>query len=441
MTNFQIFSFTCKIFSLMKTPPTGKKIIMNNHVLAGLHAILLFFSFNGSVLGSFCVDSEPIVASCGGSATVECTSELGVNACWGVPSGACKYDNTVTVKVDRNVILQETFPGTGSNDICTGTGGGDLISHMLFLGEHQVLITESSPPSYCLFTVTVVPGPACDYDGDGVIDSEDNCPDISNADNIDTDGDGEGDICDLDDDNDGCDDLSDHDPFDSRSVIGSQLAINCSQSSYPVYAWDGEDSDGDGLLNCADPDDDNDDLPDLKDPCPVDHINLGEDFCHLSEAVTCPLQNWWDVCLLGGCNEYLIRFVSVINPDSTEIFFENFEIVDQKLVIFPNTGQSVDQVKALLLGKAKLIETLAELTERLANSGSAGLIRKGSQEKETKFRLEIWSKGERGEPEELIIPITEYNPATLQHLGGTGRALMLDISSDSSGNFIQRVAR
>ena len=39
-------------------------------------------------------------------------------------------------------------------------------------------------------------------DGDGVLDSEDNCPTDPNSDQIDTDNDGQGDACDLDDDND-----------------------------------------------------------------------------------------------------------------------------------------------------------------------------------------------------------------------------------------------
>ncbi len=45
-----------------------------------------------------------------------------------------------------------------------------------------------------------------DDDGDGVDDDEDNCPDISNTSQEDTDGDGVGNACDDDDDNDGLDD-------------------------------------------------------------------------------------------------------------------------------------------------------------------------------------------------------------------------------------------
>jgi hypothetical protein len=46
-------------------------------------------------------------------------------------------------------------------------------------------------------------GPGQDADGDGVSDTADNCPTIPNPDQADTDGDGLGDACDEDDDNDG----------------------------------------------------------------------------------------------------------------------------------------------------------------------------------------------------------------------------------------------
>jgi len=48
---------------------------------------------------------------------------------------------------------------------------------------------------------------AVDQDGDGVVDSCDNCPAVANAVQKDTDGDGQGDACDADDDNDGLTDV------------------------------------------------------------------------------------------------------------------------------------------------------------------------------------------------------------------------------------------
>lgn len=51
--------------------------------------------------------------------------------------------------------------------------------------------------------VTTLFDPIPDQDADGVLDENDNCPTVSNSGQTDTDGDGVGDACDIDDDNDG----------------------------------------------------------------------------------------------------------------------------------------------------------------------------------------------------------------------------------------------
>ncbi|HSA59200.1 MAG TPA: thrombospondin type 3 repeat-containing protein [bacterium] len=58
---------------------------------------------------------------------------------------------------------------------------------------------------------------ASDYDGDGVAEDDglDNCPGVPNPDQLNTDGDSEGDVCDDDDDGDGVPDVSDPSPKDS----------------------------------------------------------------------------------------------------------------------------------------------------------------------------------------------------------------------------------
>ena len=94
-----------------------------------------------------------------------------------------------------------------------------------------------------------------DDDNDGILDVDDNCQFIANADQLDTDSDGQGDVCDTDDDNDGILDIDDNCP----------LIANADQA----------DSDNDGIGDVCDDDNDNDGVPNDLDLCtdtPLDAI-------------------------------------------------------------------------------------------------------------------------------------------------------------------------
>lgn len=77
-----------------------------------------------------------------------------------------------------------------------------------------------------------------DLDGDGVANTSDNCPDVANADQVDTDSDGAGNACDTDDDGDGVADADDNCPEDANA--------------------DQVDADGDGIGAACDTDDTDD---------------------------------------------------------------------------------------------------------------------------------------------------------------------------------------
>ena len=104
---------------------------------------------------------------------------------------------------------------------------------------------------------TVITVEVGDSDGDGVRDTDDNCPADGNADQPDTDDDGAGDACDDDDDNDGVPDGDDNCP----------LTENADQA----------DADDDGQGDVCDPDDDNDGVPDGEDICPGFDDNVDTD--------------------------------------------------------------------------------------------------------------------------------------------------------------------
>jgi hypothetical protein len=77
-----------------------------------------------------------------------------------------------------------------------------------------------------------------DTDLDGVIDTEDNCPLISNPDQSDTDGDGQGDACDTDDDNDDVTDVTDNCPLisnpDQTDIDQDGIGDACDASIQPI---------------------------------------------------------------------------------------------------------------------------------------------------------------------------------------------------------------
>lgn len=120
-----------------------------------------------------------------------------------------------------------------------------------------------------------------DQDFDGVEYGQDNCPEVSNADQTDTDADGLGDACDTDADGDGVENGDDAFPYDdseSADTDGDNIGdnadvdddndgLNDTSDAFPYDANETLDTDGDGIGNNADADDDGDGVDDTVDNC------------------------------------------------------------------------------------------------------------------------------------------------------------------------------
>ncbi|MFH1533217.1 MAG: thrombospondin type 3 repeat-containing protein [Pseudomonadota bacterium] len=125
-------------------------------------------------------------------------------------------------------------------------------------------------------------GDACDDDDDedGVLDPDDNCPLVPNPTQKDTNGNGVGDACDWDNDGDGILDEDDNCPTVANGP--NEPPPEGNQADFP---------DGDGLGNACDLDDDGDGVKDVSDNCPwtqnpsqedTDQDGLG-DVCDLDD--------------------------------------------------------------------------------------------------------------------------------------------------------------
>lgn len=132
-----------------------------------------------------------------------------------------------------------------------------------------------------------------DPDEDGVPDSADNCPGVNNPDQLDTDGDGLGDVCETDDDNDLVEDDAD----------------NC----VTVINPDQLDTDGDGFGDACDTDRDGDDFANGLDNCPqvanpnqadTDEDGLG-DLCEIKLPDTGQTTGYTDT--FGEDADYIIN--------------------------------------------------------------------------------------------------------------------------------------
>jgi hypothetical protein len=212
------------------------------------------------------------------------------------PGGVFNWNNTVLDEVEITGVVgpdQWTFNWTNhvvALDTSGSTDGNvsivwDLIQSGYAAFDNLIIAASDDPGDI-----------GEDSDDDGIVDSEDNCPDDPNPGQENNDGDAEGDVCDLDDDNDGVGDGDDNCPLDANpgqeDIDGDGLGDVCDPSDDRDTDGDGvldvedncpgdanpgqENNDGDGMGDVCDPDDDNDGVDDGDDNCPTD-ANSGQE--------------------------------------------------------------------------------------------------------------------------------------------------------------------
>jgi CSLREA domain-containing protein len=208
---------------------------------------------------------------------------------------------------------------------------------------------------------------------------------LSGANAHDTDHDGAPDDCDADDDDDGCVDPYDQHPS-AANVYAGPVKNFCGGRSHYDY-FEGDDNDGDGLLNCEDEDDDDDGLLDDDDGCPASSSS----FCQQLGTPPCAP---WDFCFGGDCNELVLKFLWLVDPER-EIRIEHVDIINGDLYLRAPAGWSV-------------AKTVAAITQ--ASTGKTALATSAKASNDA-IRIELWSKAKGKTPERLRAVVTEYSPA------------------------------
>jgi hypothetical protein len=197
-------------------------------------------------------------------------------------------DGTATVAVDGQAVTVTRCGGSCSTIVHPGDGlilvtiqgvqnsgssgsSGTFLLRQLDQGGIPVAVGDA--PAVTLAGSNGGGNPPNDVDGDGVLNTHDNCPTIANPDQTDTDADGVGDACDV-------SNLSRRADFDQDGLANA--ADNCPRAFNPDQANLDHDRQGDA----CDRDDDHDGRVDSRDNC-VGLYNPGQgdvDKDHIGDA-------------------------------------------------------------------------------------------------------------------------------------------------------------
>ena len=203
----------------------------------------------------------------------------------------------VTNGTDVTVALGATYTDAGAT--ATDNVDGDISDNIVVtsnvdttqLGSYAVRYNvQDGNGNAAIEVIRNVTVEDVDTDGDGILDANDNCVSEPNSDQLDTDGDAVGNVCDLDDDNDGVVDNEDAFPLDGTESVDTDsdgIGNNADQDddgdgvvdildAFPLDPSETMDTDLDGIGNNADTDDDNDGVLDSVDFYPLDASKTNE---------------------------------------------------------------------------------------------------------------------------------------------------------------------
>jgi hypothetical protein len=213
---------------------------------------------------------------------------LGNNIAWAT--------NFIQAEAQAPIVLELIFPG---NDIFNSGKNGPYYLRNLNVyhtGDPEQNFFVESAIATQAYQFTQFEGEGSDTDGDGVLDTQDNCPTIANEDQADADNDNTGDACDncpndpnkiapgtcgcgnpdTDSDNDGTADCNDPCPYDASNSCNTPPPNSDTDGDGTPDTQDGCPYDASkvvpGICGCGNPDtdSDNDGTLDCNDNCPND---------------------------------------------------------------------------------------------------------------------------------------------------------------------------